>query len=189
MARLRDDLESEIIAVATTHFLAHGFEEVNMRSIARDVGIAVGTLYNYFPNKRELFCQAFITGWQTEMVTLQEISEAKIPPRQRISDFLAQFRQAVIRRQGLAIDFFRLAASEPKDSYPIQQVRKRLKGLLSQVLLEAGVERQFCQSLSQTLLLFIWGVAKQADKYDEDPQHYIDWLLSRVLDAEGVVES
>lgn len=46
--------EGRILAAAEILFARHGYAETTMGAIARRVGLAVGTLYNYFPSKPEL---------------------------------------------------------------------------------------------------------------------------------------
>jgi len=43
-----------IITAATQIFAAKGYLNTNIEAIAKDAGIAVGTVYNYFPSKEEL---------------------------------------------------------------------------------------------------------------------------------------
>lgn len=44
----------KILDVASTLFVRKGFEDTTIRDIASDVNMAVGTLFNYFPNKEAL---------------------------------------------------------------------------------------------------------------------------------------
>ncbi len=50
---------TEILAAALEVFDAHGFGHTTMDMVAARAGIAKGSLYNYFSNKQDLFCQAF----------------------------------------------------------------------------------------------------------------------------------
>lgn len=48
-------VQNEILHCAKERFLVYGYKETTMRDIAEDVGIATGTIYTYFKNKKELF--------------------------------------------------------------------------------------------------------------------------------------
>jgi len=50
-------LAASILRAAEQIFGAHGFAQAEMRAIAQRAGVAVGTLYNYFPNKQTLFAR------------------------------------------------------------------------------------------------------------------------------------
>ena len=44
-----------------------------MKKIAQAVGIAVGTLYNYFPGKKELFNEILLESWETTLSKVEKI--------------------------------------------------------------------------------------------------------------------
>lgn len=51
----RRDRQDAILEVAQRHFLEHGYGATTMSAIAATLGGSKGTLWNYFPNKEELF--------------------------------------------------------------------------------------------------------------------------------------
>ena len=53
-ARRRED----ILEAAVTQFARHGFADTDLQNIADTVRIGKGTIYRYFPSKRELFLAA-----------------------------------------------------------------------------------------------------------------------------------
>ena len=55
MQKLKGDIEERILASARDQFLRHGYSKASMRGIASAAGVSTGNLYNYFPNKDELF--------------------------------------------------------------------------------------------------------------------------------------
>jgi AcrR family transcriptional regulator len=56
---LHDERRRKLVSVARELFLAEGFDETGMLDIARKVGIAAGTIYNYFPSKNALLAELF----------------------------------------------------------------------------------------------------------------------------------
>ena len=51
MPKILKDPEKNILKIAKYHLLDQGIKTLNMREIAKDAEVSVGTLYNYFPNK------------------------------------------------------------------------------------------------------------------------------------------
>lgn len=47
--------EEEILEAATALFAEHGYAETDTQLLAETLGVGKGTLYRYFPSKRELF--------------------------------------------------------------------------------------------------------------------------------------
>ncbi len=54
-SRRKDARPAEIVEVATDLFIRSGYASVNLDEVARQAGIAKGTLYRYFENKESLF--------------------------------------------------------------------------------------------------------------------------------------
>lgn len=53
--RITKQREKQILDAALLVFSRQGFDKATVPDIARQAGIAVGTIYNYYPSKRELF--------------------------------------------------------------------------------------------------------------------------------------
>ena len=49
MPKIIENLEEEIAKISLKLFKENPYQNVSMRKIASEVGIAVGTLYNYYP--------------------------------------------------------------------------------------------------------------------------------------------
>ena len=55
MPKIIDNIEEKIFKAAFKLFAEKGYNSVSMKLVAENVGIAVGTLYNYHSNKQQLF--------------------------------------------------------------------------------------------------------------------------------------
>jgi AcrR family transcriptional regulator len=52
---MSQSFQQRIMDAAYKIFTENGYRQADMRSIAREAGIAVGTIYNYYPNKAVLY--------------------------------------------------------------------------------------------------------------------------------------
>ena len=68
------DRYRRILRAAAHHGAAKGLERVQMMDVARDAGVAIATLYRYFPSKTHLF-----TGVMRAQV--EHLSELSVRPR------------------------------------------------------------------------------------------------------------
>lgn len=57
MQTLKEDTRKRIFSVSKRLFLKKGFRKTTMRDIARDAGVNLSNLYNYFASKDELLCK------------------------------------------------------------------------------------------------------------------------------------
>lgn len=55
---LAESRREQILAAATDLFARHGFEHTDLQQVADVLGVGKGTVYRYFPSKRELFLAA-----------------------------------------------------------------------------------------------------------------------------------
>ena len=53
-------MRASILSVARSHFQSEGYDGVAMRRIAEEVGVAEGTMFNYFRNKANLFLEIML---------------------------------------------------------------------------------------------------------------------------------
>lgn len=100
------ETQARIVEAALARFLSEGFERTRMLDVARDAGLAKGTLYLYFPNKEALF-EGVVTLMLGGAVQRLEVE----PPRPEeptreflrralmplVTDEQAELRQALFR--------------------------------------------------------------------------------------------
>lgn len=58
--------QEKVIRSAISEFLKHGFEKANVGVIAKQAGVAKGSIYQYFENKKELF--VFAVNWSMSLL-------------------------------------------------------------------------------------------------------------------------
>ena len=54
-----------ILAAAQKVFAKHGYHDARTSEIAREAGVAAGTLYNYFPSRDYIFLSLFDDRWRS----------------------------------------------------------------------------------------------------------------------------
>ncbi|MEW9121265.1 MAG: TetR/AcrR family transcriptional regulator [Thermotaleaceae bacterium] len=72
MQFLKDEVRSTIHQCALKEFYEKGYNDASMRSIAERVGMTVGNLYRYFPNKEDLFYQVISPAYHKLIELIQE---------------------------------------------------------------------------------------------------------------------
>ncbi len=63
---LSQEKQEKVIRSAISEFLKHGFEKANVGAIAKQAGVAKGSIYQYFENKKELF--VFAVNWSMSLL-------------------------------------------------------------------------------------------------------------------------
>lgn len=88
------DKRERILAAAETVFAKHGFFAARVAEIAKEAGVADGTIYLYFKSKDDLL----ISWFETRMKQVNEVLRAEIatqPPRDQLRAFIKRYLQLV----------------------------------------------------------------------------------------------
>ena len=75
MPKIYDDLKETILKEAKVIILSKGYRKLSMREVAKASGIAVGTIYNYFPTKDTLMSELMYQYWLEFVATIQEAEQ------------------------------------------------------------------------------------------------------------------
>lgn len=100
------ETQARIVEAALARFLSEGFERTRMLDVARDAGLAKGTLYLYYPTKEALFegVVSLMLGGAVERLQVEPpgpeestrdfVARALMP---LVTDERAELRQALFR--------------------------------------------------------------------------------------------
>lgn len=72
MPKIIADLRETLLHTAREILLGEGYGALTMREIAARCGIAVGTLYNYFPSKETLAAHVMLEDWQHALADMTQ---------------------------------------------------------------------------------------------------------------------
>lgn len=67
---LKDSVRNQILEAAEAQFAQVGFKRATIGTIAQEAGIATGTVYTYFPNKKALFHSIITEDFVEELSNL-----------------------------------------------------------------------------------------------------------------------
>lgn len=95
------DRYRRILRAAVEHGTAHGLDRVQMLDVAKDAGVAIATLYRYFPSKTMLFTALL----HSQVERLDRISPEVRPgqaPADAVADVLVDASRRLLHRPLLA---------------------------------------------------------------------------------------
>lgn len=75
--KISDDKRERILDAATIEFAEKGFTAANINIIAKNAGISIGSMYNYFASKEDLFLTVFDHGYRLLEEALIEVSQVE----------------------------------------------------------------------------------------------------------------
>lgn len=140
---LTEQRKTQILAAAAKVFAAKGFERATIANIAREAGIAEGSIYNYFKNKGDLLVsiprQVVEPPVESVSASMRMFDAAKMIPPEQMLTTMAQNVIAAIRQNSAV---FRILVS----ALPSMKQATREKYLNQVVLYAAGVLEDYFKS-------------------------------------------
>lgn len=166
MPKIIENVEERIYDAALQLFGDKGYDKVEMKMIAKQAGIAVGTLYNYYPNKENLFVNVFNKSWKETFRKLDIVLKGEEPTRSKIRSYLATLYDDVLNRNGLGSQLFLLEGKGITHSdNTIVDIRTSIvdscRAILHElkdkegIVMEPGEEVRFIETLLFTTFLLL----------------------------------
>ncbi len=103
--KLKEEKRLQIIRTACRLFAKKGYHNTSIPDIAREMGMSVGNLYNYFESKEELAKEVMLTVSRWVAERLRAINEEDIPTKEKIKKLVYSFFEISLKEPEL-IDYF-----------------------------------------------------------------------------------
>ncbi len=112
-----------------------GFEGVRLRDVAERSGVALGTLYRYFPSKEELLLFAFAEMIDGLEAAMDERPAAGASALERVREFFERTTRGLVQRPQLGRAVMRASATGLGDAaVRSETARARVQGMLVDAL-------------------------------------------------------
>ncbi len=170
MPKILESMREELLKTARKQIESRGYARTTIRSVAAECGIAVGTVYNYFPSKDMLIATFVSEDWHACIAPIAEMAEDDAETRlRRVYDTIRMFADS---HRALFSD------SDAKNAYYAafserhRQLRAQLAGLILPVFGDAEDRTFLSEFIAESLL--IWTTE---GKPFEDMYHIIQRLI------------
>lgn len=101
-SKLQREKYARTLAAATELAGALPFDQVQMQDVAKGAGIAIGTLYRYFPSKTHLFVAVMATQIDGLRVVARRVADEGLESSEAVARTMTMALQALMRRPLLA---------------------------------------------------------------------------------------
>ncbi len=111
--------KEEILFKCKEYLLQKGFEDMDIRSLTKNCGLSIGSFYNLFKSKENLFCEIFLNDWDETLKKIEELIKDK-PFEEKIRISLSNFRDFLNRYKSsfkTIIEAFILRRKRPIDIF------------------------------------------------------------------------
>ena len=179
----KEDNRLRLIRSAARSFAAQGIKGANINLISVGAGLGKGTVYNYFPSKKELFLAVLEWAGGRLEARLEQLDGDSPETRDRLKNLITVLLAFYQTQAELAKLLIRTAAAHPVEHQ--QALLKAFDPLLSRFkeTLEEGRDKGEIKTDLDPFLsaITLWGMVNH--------QAAFHWLVStRPLDPDGVAE-
>jgi AcrR family transcriptional regulator len=123
--------QERMLEVATKLATDGGFDAVQMRTVAVESDVALGTLYRYFPSKEHLLVSAMLRQIGELATRLTIKPPSGLEPTERVIDVLRRANQALQRQPQFTLAVVRALASGDETVAPaVRQVRVSMRSII-----------------------------------------------------------
>ena len=104
MPKIIENLESRILAEARKQIESSGYGTLTIRSVAKECGVGIGTVYNYFPSKDALVASYMLQDWKSCLEVITRVSRETDSPECIVRCMFDQLKLYTVRHQALFLD-------------------------------------------------------------------------------------
>ncbi|MEZ5320920.1 MAG: TetR family transcriptional regulator [Microthrixaceae bacterium] len=131
LTKPQQDRRERMLHVATRLAVEGGFDAVQMRAVANEAEVALGTLYRYFPSKEHLLVSALRQQIQALEQRLAVRPAVGGDEAARVIDVLTRANRALQRQHRFAVAVIRsLAAGDETVAPVVREVRDLMGGII-----------------------------------------------------------
>ena len=171
-------------------FARHGYAAVSMRQLASDVGVQVGTIYNYTKDKQALLF-TIMSEHMTELLLAWSREGLRLDPIAQLSRFLNfHLDYHLARRDAVFIAYMELRNLDDTNFAQIETLRRQYEDALEQILVAGKKTKSFDIADTRITTLAIIGMLTEVVtwyredgrlKLDEVKSHYRKMVLRMVV--------
>ena len=155
----------KISEIALHLFAEQGYAAVSMRQIAFKVGLQVGALYNYFPDKQTILSELLIN----HMENLLQTWHRQILPEKpdKLLEFFVDFHieYHLNRPEEVFIAYMELRNLTPENFKKIEKLRNKYERILNKILSDGVTKKFFLCEETKIASLAIIGMLKEVNTW------------------------
>ena len=106
---MTENSREKILIAATKIAQAHGYNGLNFRDLAADVGIKAASIYYYFPGKADLGAAIAKRYWENAAAVLETLLAASSDPAKALRRYPDTFRWALENQNRMCLSGFMAA--------------------------------------------------------------------------------
>ena len=185
--KLLKDVKENIKITSTKLFIEYGYMNIDMRMISKQSGVSVGTLYNHYKNKKQLYISILYESWENTFKKLDNICNVDSCPKEKLKNFITVLYEDIEARKGLGRDLINTQITELKEDSDIISLKNKLifkiQSFIASLDKVDSINKCFDSNhkLAQTLLVSILTMYELNSNDKEENIKFLITLMNQVI--------
>jgi|GEM_PF-1847107 len=184
MPKIIENIEQKIFNAVVVLIRKHGYSAVNMRMIAKESGIAVGTLYNYYSDKEDLTTTVVYLSWKETLKNLEKILDNALTPREKLHLFLERLYGEISQRRGIGSELMKHDLYKDKKFIEVQVTYTRIfRRLLHELEKGEGksYEESYVKRIQKNIMQITINLVNEFIDEDQENIKYLKKVADQLL--------
>lgn len=139
LPKIINNLRNKIYKTASQLFSERGYADVTMKIVAEETGIAVGTLYNYYANKEELFIKVIEEKINHNKKFFDKYLEKD---KLDLNVFITHLYDEINKSKGIIDEIIKKNINN-KEEKIVTRLRSELLDIVDQILLQIKEKKRY----------------------------------------------
>lgn len=126
--------KESVLDAAEKIIVEEGMAQCSMRRISSALGVAVGTIYNYYVSREELLVDLFTISWKRTVSKVQSVVDPSRARGDQIGEFFDVILEDVKNRNGLGKEIYIFNSYVKEVEENTLNIRKELSRILASIL-------------------------------------------------------
>lgn len=182
MPKLIVNIEDRIFLSAKELFYEKGYEQVNMKEISARADIAVGTLYNYYSNKNQLYFLILENSWRGTFEKLDQLLALDMDGKEKLKASISLIYEEVLERKCMGVQIRK--SKDLRGNKLIEDIEKEINKNIKKLFKNLDLRKDFIadrnilDKLVNTLLVNLTMII---EFYPEDKEENIRYLYAGIV--------
>ena len=183
MPKLLKGVENRIFKATISLIKQHGYDTISMKMIALESDIAVGTLYNYYPDKQSLIASVLLGSWSLSFEQFDSLLSSDKNNLEKATSFSRLFYHVLFSKKNVGKELlYPILLKEDDSTHLLHRIQEYFKAFLIPVIKEKSLSKSEVEinQISHTLIATSVHLADYfPEKQDENKQYLT--TLTRLL--------
>lgn len=130
MPKLIENAKENLIIEGRKTLIEKNYKELNIRDISKNCGIAIGTFYNYFPNKEEFVSEIFMDDWKNTLDLVDILIPSDKSLMDKLNEIYISLQSFLDKYISIFYEMAKTKGYEGKSKYGMNDFFKKMYKLL-----------------------------------------------------------